>query len=594
MFVLGLITCVALTAFNAQAKVVDSFNECKGFFYKGIEPSGMDQNAKKICQKLENGRFYYATLYSVYHRIPLYSAYILDPACSRDKIRTDIWHLEPQISQSTSQIYHMVREDQNTQNLYRGNQAISSDYSNTGYDRGHLNPSSFQCSDGRTATFTLTNAAPMKERFNRVHWNRWERMLRSSLRDKLVSDFGFATAYIVTGTVPDRSVRIPHTRRVTVPSHIWTAVCYKHSTDDRKTFSLGCIGRNQQKEPDIRLMSVSELNNELRLHFGTNQQIKIFIDNCFVNSFDDNDELNNFLEAFQEIIDLVNLAVEKSSRINDTDLVVKRTFNSDGTLEKKVKVNANAGKIAFDSMSSYYKVAEYLKGLEEPPCLIISVKSQVRKMDDELRKREVPAGPDAVECQGVNAFKYTAADGSRSECFTKSDYSCQCKTGKESKPCCSTPCFYQDDLKGYRCYSDQKLIECSPAYSLITYNGKRCLDDYPCATNGVDYYWCKTRRGYIKDDWDYCSPPLWNSKAKNGKYCLSNYACAKYGENQPWCYTDDKGNKEKCCISDDCHSAVDGQTCRSDHPCGYHGYKYLWCYTDDKNNWDYCCTDCSR
>ncbi len=100
MLVLGLITCIVLRALSAQAKVVDSFEECKEFLYQGIEPSGMDQNAKKICQKMENKGFYYATLYSIYHKIPLYSAYTLNPKCSSDNRRTDDWHLEPQVTMS--------------------------------------------------------------------------------------------------------------------------------------------------------------------------------------------------------------------------------------------------------------------------------------------------------------------------------------------------------------------------------------------------------------------------------------------------------------------------------------------------------------
>ncbi|KAL0152195.1 hypothetical protein M9458_051918, partial [Cirrhinus mrigala] len=96
MFVLGLFTCVLLSAFSAQAKVVTSFDECKEFFYKDTEPGGMDQNAKKICQKLQFDSYHYATLYSVHHRIPLYSAYKFDPDCSNTAGRTYNWHVEPQ------------------------------------------------------------------------------------------------------------------------------------------------------------------------------------------------------------------------------------------------------------------------------------------------------------------------------------------------------------------------------------------------------------------------------------------------------------------------------------------------------------------
>ncbi len=82
--------------------------------------------------------------------------------------------------------------------------------------------------------------------FNRNHWKNWERTLRDYLTQKLNSDRGSATAFIV-----QEQYLIPHTgtskepERVTVPSLIWTAVCYKHNTDDTKPFSFGYIGRKQ-------------------------------------------------------------------------------------------------------------------------------------------------------------------------------------------------------------------------------------------------------------------------------------------------------------------------------------------------------------
>uniref|UniRef100_A0A673N0C1 Uncharacterized protein n=1 Tax=Sinocyclocheilus rhinocerous TaxID=307959 RepID=A0A673N0C1_9TELE len=352
---------------------------------------------------------------------------------------------------------------------------------------------------------------------------------------------------------------------VSVPSHIWTAVCYKHDTDNSKSLSFGYMGRNHPAEPDIRLMSVSDLNDQLS-------------------------------RLYSELSRTLNKADQMSSGMRDTYLAVKRTFSSDSTPEKKVKVNENTGKMSFDSMSTYYKVAEDVNVFTGSTCLITYAKPQVRKMHDELRKREVSAGPDAVECQLVPEKQKTAADGSLCSSVTESDDSCQCDTGGETKPCCSSPCLYLDGIKGYRCYSDQKLIECSPPYSLITVNGDRCLDDYPCATYGEDYYWCwTTYNPYFLDfEWDYCSPPLKYSKAKNGKYCHSNHACAKYGSKYTWCYTDDEGKYDKCCTSDDCYSTVNDQTCRSDHACGYHDYNYLWCYTDREGNWDYCCRNCRQ
>ncbi|RXN03989.1 endonuclease domain-containing 1 -like protein [Labeo rohita] len=136
----------------------------------------MDQNGKKICQYTDNTRPYYATLYLVHHRIPLYGAYRFDPACFTDSERPSYWHLEPQLSKPEEQsLYSMVRENQRSKNAYKENQAISDDYSETGYDRAHLNPNSFQCSEGRRSTFTLTNAAPMDACFNRNQWGKWEK-----------------------------------------------------------------------------------------------------------------------------------------------------------------------------------------------------------------------------------------------------------------------------------------------------------------------------------------------------------------------------------------------------------------------------------
>uniref|UniRef100_A0A8C1KME9 Uncharacterized protein n=1 Tax=Cyprinus carpio TaxID=7962 RepID=A0A8C1KME9_CYPCA len=216
-----------------------------------------------------------------------------------------------------------------------------------------------------------------------------------------------------------------------VPSHIWTTVCYKHHKDDK---------------PNICLMSVSELNDELN-----------FADDCF----GDNNKLTKVMEAFQK---LINLSVNQH-------------------------------------------------------CFI----SHVFLFFQEKEKRQVSAGPDAVECQLVPENQKIAADSSRCSSVTESDYKCQCNTGGETKPCCSSPCLYQNKLNGYRCYSDQKLIECSPPYSFITDKGERCLDNHPCGTYGEKYYWCKTAYS-----WDYCSPPLWNSKTKKGQYCCSNDTCAKY------------------------------------------------------------------
>ena len=92
----------------------------------------------------------------------------------------------------------MESEKHNDKARLKSKQALNGDYSNTGYDRGHLNTNSFQCDDGRKATFTLTNSAPMDACFNRVFWKEWEDGVKGILR---AQPAGEGTAYLVTGTV---------------------------------------------------------------------------------------------------------------------------------------------------------------------------------------------------------------------------------------------------------------------------------------------------------------------------------------------------------------------------------------------------------
>ncbi|KAL1277440.1 hypothetical protein QQF64_024113 [Cirrhinus molitorella] len=580
MFVSALLICIVLRAFSAQAKVADDF-DCKEYFYADTEPRGMDQNAKKICQWTDNKGPYYATLYSVHHRIPLYSAYRFDPACFNDKGNLKHWHLEPQISKPDEQnSYYMVRETQSNKNTYKENQATSDDYSEMGYDRGHLNPSSFQCGEGHIATFTLTNAVPMDPCFNRNQWWKWEKTLRTFLKHKLANDGGSATVYIVTGTVPDDNIRIPqreisvepeNSGRVSVPSQIWTAVCYKHSSDNRKSFSFSYMGENKP-EGSIDLMSVSDLNTQIKNLNRQSSEISIFVDDCF----HDNNKLDEVKVKFQKLIDQQSKEKEETQMSSDVETklnALKRAADTNVAAEKKFKVSEMTVKLSFDSMSTDYSAVKDLKITAGSACLITTVKPLVHS---ELRKRDI-------------SKQMTAADGTPCVMFAYSIYTGLCKTNSgQFKSYCSTPCLYQEDLSSYRCYSDKMQIKCSPRYSLVTYKGEQCLDDHPCATYGYDYYWCDT----VSGSWDYCSPPLPKSKAKNGKYCRSDHACAKYGYGYMWCYTDDQDNYDKCCISDDCYSAVNGKRCRSDHKCNYHGELYLWCYTDYDNNWDYCCNSC--
>ncbi|TFJ97178.1 zinc finger protein 576 [Platysternon megacephalum] len=264
---LVLLGCISLWAGLALAEV-GSFSNCTEYFYRGAEPSGLHTpRTAEICQRYKN-QYRFATLYDKANRIPRWSAYILHPSnCPGQPWRLGKWFMEPQL---------------------RSNQAVSKDYEDTSYDQGHLNPNSFQCDENHRATFTLTNAAPMNPCFNRIHWSKVERTLKTQLTGNC-SNLG-GTPYLMTGAVPSNNVKIPIQdedkewdrdrpyNRVSVPSHLWTAVCCNHQDKTHK-FSFAFLGENKE-ESKLSNLSVDQLNEVLPCLYNTPGQIKIFKDDC--------------------------------------------------------------------------------------------------------------------------------------------------------------------------------------------------------------------------------------------------------------------------------------------------------------------------
>ncbi|KAL2100435.1 hypothetical protein ACEWY4_004829 [Coilia grayii] len=201
----ALLLTVALAQVPIWARVVDDFGECREFFYKGAEPQGLDRNAAKICQQYGNDGSFYASLYSTSHRIPLYSAYKFDPTCrNKDGWESGDWLIEPQLLSPAINSSSMQPEKSYDREALKSKQAINEDYSNTGYDRGRLNPNSFQCGDGCKATLTLTNSAPMDPSYHAL-WREGEDSVRDILRAQPDNE---GTAYLVTGTVPSPDHRV--------------------------------------------------------------------------------------------------------------------------------------------------------------------------------------------------------------------------------------------------------------------------------------------------------------------------------------------------------------------------------------------------
>ncbi|XP_034770773.2 endonuclease domain-containing 1 protein-like [Acipenser ruthenus] len=316
-----IIACLALAAVEmGSGEVRDDFNSCSQFFYKRTPPSGFErialavpedanthenpetcqsayrQNAAAyICQKEINLPDHsFATLYDRGRRIPLYSAYILDPRPKQTSGRPqNYFNVEPQLvhrdlaAEQTRELdtRTLIREYNNEhrclesypeyqrQNKIQKSQAVDKDFS--GYDRGHLNPSGHHLSSA--ATFTFTNVAPMSKTMNNGNWNQ--------LEQKMVQNASSCSEmYVVTGVVPGQTwtglkdKKGEMVRRVNVPSHIWNAFCCLNN-NKKPALSRGFLASNTDTGT-VQEMSVTDLERELVLLLGLNNgRVQIF-DSC--------------------------------------------------------------------------------------------------------------------------------------------------------------------------------------------------------------------------------------------------------------------------------------------------------------------------
>ncbi|XP_025051071.1 endonuclease domain-containing 1 protein-like [Alligator sinensis] len=288
MGLLVLLGCVSLWAGLALAEGGSSFINCQQYLYKTAEPEGFDtQETRKICQRFNNA-YHFATLYDRQRLTPHWSAYTLKgKSCDKQPQRKSSWFVEPQLKDGNTCTEMKIESESGLGKHERNStQAISEDYENTNYDRGHLNPNSFQCGSGRTATFTLTNAVPMDPCFNRIHWGKLEKSLKDKLTINCLNENG--TAYLVTGAVGGTE-KIPKENgdkegdrertyeRVAVPSHIWTDVCCDNANNNRK-FSFAFLAENKE-EPTLQVFPAEQLNEELRKMYKS-LNIRVLADDC--------------------------------------------------------------------------------------------------------------------------------------------------------------------------------------------------------------------------------------------------------------------------------------------------------------------------
>ncbi len=145
------------------------------------------------------------------------------------------------------------------------NQAVNSDYENSGFDKGHLYPVLHTNNHlSMLATSTLTNAAPQDPDFNRKAWLRHE--------ETVVKDLEFChEAYVVTGVVPDTTPNHKIKNGVTVSKYYWRATC---CLKNNQYIGKGYYGPD--KNGRVQELTIVELQEELRKMYELKRSISIF------------------------------------------------------------------------------------------------------------------------------------------------------------------------------------------------------------------------------------------------------------------------------------------------------------------------------
>ncbi|XP_076184377.1 endonuclease domain-containing 1 protein [Aptenodytes patagonicus] len=247
--------CISVFPGFSQGRVVGEdetgFAECNVFFPGQVPPEGFTEPFHvKICQQY-NKEPRFATLYSTKDKIPLYSAFkYTKPAQNKE----ENWLVEPQIDDPENDLHEMVHEADiiGTVAGLGANQALTSDYVGSGYERGLLNPSLLNEEDFQMATYTLTNAVPLSPSLSKS----WHRDIARVVEQALVPHCSKKDhLYLLAGAIPS-SVRVKG--KVSVPDTLWLAAC----CDAPGGWSLGLVKKMNDENSLVDLM-VGELEKQL-------------------------------------------------------------------------------------------------------------------------------------------------------------------------------------------------------------------------------------------------------------------------------------------------------------------------------------------
>lgn len=185
---------------QATSTSIPTNKECLANFYQNQAPLVGESLRYKAHQLCFNG---FVVLYSGISKTPLWSAELL-----------------------TKQRVQQARKMQRVDNFHEetripiGIRSKLSDYSQTGYDRGHLSPNADMPNvASQFDSFSLANIAPQNPELNRGEWSNIESNIR-----KMVMRYG--DAYVVTGTgFVGQNIKVLK-GNVMVPTYFYKAIYF--------------------------------------------------------------------------------------------------------------------------------------------------------------------------------------------------------------------------------------------------------------------------------------------------------------------------------------------------------------------------------
>lgn len=216
-------------------------------FLFSVTASAMSKRDLKFVPSLENGdqvikRRYYQLSYSNEHEQAEWVYYKLSKKLIEGKAeRTDRFIADPKVVEET---------------------AVSDDYTNTGFDRGHLLPAAdMKVSEkAMQETFYMSNISPQLPEFNRKIWKKLEKRVRNFAKSK-------GSLYVITGPVLERGLPTID-KKVSIPQMYYKILVRKYG-DKIETIAFLLPHEESKKELKEFVVSIDEVEKMTGLDFLT-------------------------------------------------------------------------------------------------------------------------------------------------------------------------------------------------------------------------------------------------------------------------------------------------------------------------------------